>query len=116
VDGVETEIYRANYIFRGIYVPAGQRTIRFSYQPLPFRVGAALGLITVAVLALLYYVLLARVLVRLALRGARAARRRLGEAARPAPERAEAPAGPADRRLPAGGESFTPGQASSSGA
>jgi hypothetical protein len=51
VDGLGTHIYRTNYLFRGVFVPAGERVVRFTYEPLPFRIGAALGLATVALLA-----------------------------------------------------------------
>jgi len=33
VDGKETKIYPADWIFRGIIVPAGEHNIKFSYQP-----------------------------------------------------------------------------------
>lgn len=45
VDGVETPIYRANYIFRAIYMPVGRHTVEFVYRPRSFRLGL---LITVA--------------------------------------------------------------------
>jgi hypothetical protein len=77
VDGQESEIYRADYLFRGVYVPAGERTVRFRYQPLPFRVGAALSLLTALAVVLLLYVLFARALIRLALRLARGLRDRV---------------------------------------
>jgi hypothetical protein len=51
VDGLATSIYRTDYLFRGVFVPAGERVVRFTYEPLPFRIGAALGLATVALLA-----------------------------------------------------------------
>lgn len=34
VDGVETEILRANVLFRAVQVPAGTHKVRFSFQPL----------------------------------------------------------------------------------
>ncbi|HXI18934.1 MAG TPA: YfhO family protein, partial [Chloroflexota bacterium] len=39
VDGQETQIYRANYIFRAIFVPAGQHSVEFVYRPRSFRLG-----------------------------------------------------------------------------
>jgi hypothetical protein len=44
VDGVETPIYRANYAFRGVPVPAGEHTVTFRYAPSSFRYGAWLSL------------------------------------------------------------------------
>jgi hypothetical protein len=34
VDGVETDIYRANGIFRAVQVPPGKFTVRFTFEPL----------------------------------------------------------------------------------
>lgn len=39
VDGNETEIFRANYAFRGIAVPLGKHNIVFRYDPLSIRIG-----------------------------------------------------------------------------
>jgi hypothetical protein len=47
VDGVEAPIHRANYMFRGVFVPAGEHTVRFDYWPTRFGwylAAAALGL------------------------------------------------------------------------
>ena len=38
-DEQETPLYRADYNFRAVFVPAGDHTIRFKYSPLSFRVG-----------------------------------------------------------------------------
>ncbi len=40
IDEQETTLYRANYNFRAVFVPAGAHTIRFKYSPVSFRVGA----------------------------------------------------------------------------
>ena len=57
VNGHETPIYRANYIFRAIYLPAGQHTVEFVYRPRSFRLGLLITLAatagTVAVMLLL---------------------------------------------------------------
>jgi hypothetical protein len=47
VDGKEQNILRANYLFRGVELPAGAHKIEFVYDPLSFRVGLAISLLTV---------------------------------------------------------------------
>ncbi len=42
IDGRAAEVVRANYIFRGVWVPAGTHQVRFAYHPLPVYAGAAL--------------------------------------------------------------------------
>ena len=34
IDGIETEIFRANAIFRAVQVPPGKFTVRFTFEPL----------------------------------------------------------------------------------
>jgi len=48
VDGEETEIYRADYAFRAVYLEPGQHVVDFVYAPRSFKVGY-----TVSLLALL---------------------------------------------------------------
>jgi hypothetical protein len=43
IDGAETPIYRSNYLFRGIVVPAGQHTVTFVYRPVSAVIGAAIS-------------------------------------------------------------------------
>ena len=53
VDGVETPIYRTNYLFRGLVVPAGTHHVTVAYQPRSALIGAgvtALALVLVLVL------------------------------------------------------------------
>jgi len=55
VDGVATPIYRTNYLFRGIVVPAGRHTLSFSYRPRSVVIGAAIsGLALVVALAVFF--------------------------------------------------------------
>ena len=42
----EVEIHRADQLFRAVRLPAGRHRIVFAYDPLSFRVGAAISLIT----------------------------------------------------------------------
>jgi len=39
VDGVNSEIYRADYIFRAVSIPKGKHKVEFVYDPLSFRIG-----------------------------------------------------------------------------
>ena len=39
IDGEETKIYNADYLFRAIYLPEGCHTIEFRFNPLSFRIG-----------------------------------------------------------------------------
>ncbi|MFQ5812151.1 MAG: YfhO family protein [Anaerolineae bacterium] len=43
-DGQETPIYRADLLFRAVYLPAGQHKVEFIYDPLSFKLGAAISL------------------------------------------------------------------------
>lgn len=40
IDEKDAPLYRANYNFRAVHVPAGEHTIRFKYSPVSFRAGA----------------------------------------------------------------------------
>ncbi len=54
VDGRESEILHANYLFRAIAVPAGTHSVRFTYNPLSLKIGWLLALsagLTMLVLA-----------------------------------------------------------------
>ena len=42
VDGAPTELYTANYLFRGVRVPAGEHEVRFVYVPTSWRRGVML--------------------------------------------------------------------------
>ena len=53
VDGQPTAIVRANYVFRGVVVAAGEHVVRFVYRPILFYVGAALSAFTLSGLLLL---------------------------------------------------------------
>lgn len=52
VDGVREKIYRADYAFRAVHVPAGKHVIDFRYRPRSFRNGAVLSLAALALIAL----------------------------------------------------------------
>jgi hypothetical protein len=48
VDGQPTQVYRANYALRGVFLPAGEHTVVFNYRPKPFMYGAIISLVTLA--------------------------------------------------------------------
>lgn len=57
VDGQKAPIYRADYAFRSIYVPAGKHQIEFIYSPLSFKLGvllAVLGLLAIFVYSIIW--------------------------------------------------------------
>jgi len=50
VDGVETEVYKADYAFRAVQLEAGEHRVEFLFDPPSFKIGLAVSL--VALLAL----------------------------------------------------------------
>lgn len=50
IDDKETKIYRANYTFRSIYLPKGNHRVAFIYQPMPFKIGLAISVLSVILL------------------------------------------------------------------
>lgn len=50
VDGQATPIHRANYAFRAVYVPAGQHTVQFVFDPPVWKIGLATSGITLLAL------------------------------------------------------------------
>jgi len=53
VDGQEAKLYRANFAFRAVPVPAGLHAVSFVYQPISVRLGIGLSLGTLGLLTLL---------------------------------------------------------------
>ncbi|NVN99450.1 MAG: YfhO family protein, partial [Geobacteraceae bacterium] len=52
VDGQAARLYRANYAYRGVIVPAGNHSVRFRYDPLSYRVGKYISVSGVLLLLL----------------------------------------------------------------
>lgn len=52
LDDKPVKLYRANYTFRAIEVPKGLHKVRFSYEPISFRLGSWLSLVTILALIL----------------------------------------------------------------
>jgi len=56
IDGIPTKILKANYLFRGLPVPAGQHEIVFEYNPFSYRIGLVISLFAWVVLAVAWLV------------------------------------------------------------
>ena len=54
IDGNPTEIYKTNYLFRGIVVPKGKHKIEFKFEPETFYTGKKIAIGTNIVLILLF--------------------------------------------------------------
>jgi len=50
VDGQPARLYRANYAFRGVWLPPGEHTVVFSYRPRAFLIGGAISLLMLLML------------------------------------------------------------------
>jgi hypothetical protein len=50
IDGVQTELYRTNYTFRGVPVPAGRHTVEFVYSSTSLKLGRFVTLVTLVFL------------------------------------------------------------------
>ena len=57
VDGHPETIYRANYIMRGVYIPEGEHTVSFHFNPLMLKAGWLTTIIgwIIAVLSMIYF-------------------------------------------------------------
>jgi hypothetical protein len=53
VDGVQTEVYRADYAFRAVYLTAGQHEVEFVYTPRSFGLGLVISLLAALCIILL---------------------------------------------------------------
>lgn len=57
IDGKSTKIFRANALFRAIYVPEGMHTIQLFFRPISLYIGAAITAMTfVAIGIALFYI------------------------------------------------------------
>ena len=56
VDGVEKTLFHSNYIFRGVVMGSGEHVVRFSFQPLSFRIGAVVSLVMLLFIVM-YFIL-----------------------------------------------------------
>jgi hypothetical protein len=52
----DVPIHRANYLFRGVVMPAGQHELRMTYRPASVRIGAAISFVTaLALIAMIVF-------------------------------------------------------------
>ena len=56
IDGKETEVFQADYLFRAIIFPKGEHIVTFKYMPLSFVFGAwiSIGSLIAVVIILLF--------------------------------------------------------------
>jgi len=50
IDGRLVKLYRANYTYRAVLVPAGQHAITFSYAPLSYKIGTVMTVCGIVVI------------------------------------------------------------------
>lgn len=50
VDDQESKIFRANFVFRAVFVPEGKHKVRFIYDPLSFKIGSGVSLASLLIL------------------------------------------------------------------
>ena len=53
VDGKQTDIYPVNHVLRGVYLTPGKHQVEFIFDPLPFKIGKYLTLVSFVVFALM---------------------------------------------------------------
>ena len=58
VDGEEVKIYKANYNFRAIPLKAGEYEVKFIYDPISFKIGTLVSLLTL--LGIIVYLIKSR--------------------------------------------------------
>jgi hypothetical protein len=54
VDGKTTALLHADYLFRGVAIPAGEHTVELVYQPVSFYAGVAISLLVLAGIIMTY--------------------------------------------------------------
>jgi Bacterial membrane protein YfhO len=52
IGGKEQKVLRANYLFRGVELPAGNQLVEFIYEPDSFKLGLTISLLTVGLLVI----------------------------------------------------------------
>ncbi|MBI2614066.1 MAG: YfhO family protein [Candidatus Levybacteria bacterium] len=52
VDSNDAKIYRADYAFRAVIIPSGSHSVKFVYNPISFKIGYIISLISLALLGI----------------------------------------------------------------
>jgi hypothetical protein len=60
IDGSETKIWKADYAFRGVFVPEGAREVVFRFEPRSFRQGKWVSLVTLVGVGVFFAVSIVR--------------------------------------------------------
>lgn len=60
VDGDERPVLRANHFFRAVELPAGNHWVKFTYDPISFKLGAIISTLTASLMALMSIVVYVR--------------------------------------------------------
>jgi hypothetical protein len=55
IDGQATKVYRADYVFMAVEVPAGQHQIWIEYKPFSFRIGALLSILMLVGMVIVWF-------------------------------------------------------------
>lgn len=53
IDGLPTQVWRANYALRAVVVPAGEHEVRYIYDPLSLRLGVGISTASISLLLIL---------------------------------------------------------------
>ena len=56
VDGREEKLYRADYLLRAVYLDRGEHSVKFVYDPISYRIGKVISLITLGLLFLYFFI------------------------------------------------------------
>ena len=55
LDGKPVDIYKANYLFRAIHVPAGEHNVQFSYRPESFLIGFGISILAFCIWLVVFW-------------------------------------------------------------
>ena len=55
IDGVKTDIIRANYVLRALQIPAGEHTVTFEFKPAVYSYGNTVTIISTVFILLIFF-------------------------------------------------------------